>query len=141
MPRGTSTDPVVAAAQGRMSRVLRFAAVGGIGFLADAAMLAALLAATPAGPFLARLLSIGLALIVTWQLNRQLTFGPSSRGLLAEGTRYGSIGVFSSIANYLAYSALLLAIPGLPPLAALVFASLAVMALSYVCYSRLVFDR
>ena len=37
-----------------MSRVLRFALVGGIGFVADAAVLALLLATTPLGPFLSR---------------------------------------------------------------------------------------
>ena len=123
------------------SRILRFAIVGGIGFVADAAMLALLLAATPLGPFLSRLVSIGFGLTVTWLSNRHLTFQPSSRGLAAEGARYGSVGVTTSIVNYLIYGGLLLALPWLPPLVALVVASLVAMALSYLGYSRLVFDR
>ena len=124
-----------------MSRVLRFAVVGGIGFIADAAMLALLLAATPLGPFLARLASVGFALCVTWLCNRTVTFGASARGMVVEGARYGSVGVTTSIVNYLVYCGLLLAIPDIPVLVALALASLAAMALSYLGYSRLVFDR
>lgn len=124
-----------------MSRILRFAVVGGIGFVADAGMLALLLAATPLGPFLARLISICFGLIVTWLCNRTLTFEPSNRGMVREGARYGGVGIATSVVNYLVYSGLLLAVPWMPPLLALVVASLAAMALSYLGYSRLVFDR
>ena len=124
-----------------MNRILRFILVGGIGFVADAAMLALLLAVTPLGPFVARLVSIGFALCVTWLCNRTLTFRPSERGMLREGTRYGGVGIATSIVNYLVYGGLLLAVPSMPPLAAMVAASLAAMVLSYLGYSRLVFDR
>jgi putative flippase GtrA len=124
-----------------MSRILGFVIVGGLGFVADAALLALLLAVTPLGPFTARLLSIGFALGVTWLCNRSLTFRPSGRGMLREGARYGGVGVATSILNYLVYSGLLLAVPSMPPLLALVLASLAAMVLSYLGYSRLVFDR
>ena len=124
-----------------LGRILRFVVVGGIGFVADAAMLALLLAATPLGPFVARLLSIGFGLTVTWLCNRTLTFRPSSRGMLREGARYGGVGITTSIVNYLVYGVLLLAMPSMAPLLAMVVASLAAMALSYLGYSRLVFDR
>lgn len=124
-----------------MSRILSFVLVGGIGFAADAAMLVLLLAVTPLGPFTARLLSMGFALGVTWLCNRTLTFRPSGRGLLREGARYGGVGVATSIVNYLVYSGLLLAVPSILPLVALVLASLSAMVLSYLGYSRLVFDR
>lgn len=125
----------------RSHRILRFTVVGGIGFVADAAMLALMLAATPLGPFVARLISIGFGLTVTWLCNRTLTFQPSSRGMLSEGARYGGVGITTSVVNYLVYSVLLLAMPWMAPLLALVIASLAAMALSYLGYSRLVFDR
>jgi len=124
-----------------MSRILRFVIVGGIGFVADAGVLALLLSFTPLGPFVARLVSIGVALGVTWLCNRTLTFQPSQRGMLREGARYGGVGITTSIVNYLVYSGLLLAVPSMPPLAAMVVASLAAMVLSYLGYSRLVFDR
>ncbi|CDX16106.1 conserved membrane hypothetical protein [Mesorhizobium sp. ORS 3324] len=124
-----------------MSRLARFVLAGGIGFVADAAALWLLLSITPLGPLAARVLSIGFALCVTWQINRHLTFSPSSRGLAQEGVRYGGVGIATSVVNYLVYCASLLALPALPPLAALAFASLVAMALSFLGYSRLVFDR
>ena len=124
-----------------MQRIVRFVFAGGVGFVADAAALWLLLSITPLGPFIARILSIGFALSVTWLLNRQLTFSPSSRGIAQEGVRYGSVGIATSIVNYLVYSAILLTLSAMPPLAALAIASLIAMALSFLGYSRLVFDR
>lgn len=124
-----------------MQRLVRFAFAGGIGFVADAAVLWLLLAVTPLGPFVARMLSIGFALCVTWQLNRHLTFSPSNRGMAQEGARYGGVGIATSVVNYLVYSAMLFAVPATPPLAALAVASLVAMTLSFLGYSRLVFDR
>jgi putative flippase GtrA len=124
-----------------MGRLIRFILTGGIGFVADAAALWLLISVTPLGPLSARVLSIGFALCVTWQINRHLTFSPSSRGMAREGARYGGVGIATSIVNYLVYCALLLALPALPPLAALAVASVVAMALSFLGYSRLVFDR
>ncbi|TPI43517.1 GtrA family protein [Mesorhizobium sp. B3-1-6] len=124
-----------------MGRLVRFILTGGIGFVADAAALWLLLATTPLGPIAARVLSIGFALCVTWQINRHLTFSPSSRGLAQEGARYGGVGIATGIVNYLVYCALLFALPALTPLAALGVASVVAMTLSFLGYSRLVFDR
>ncbi|RWF48627.1 MAG: GtrA family protein [Mesorhizobium sp.] len=124
-----------------MQRVVRFVFAGGIGFVADAAALWLLLDVTPLGPFVARMLSIGFALCITWQINRHLAFSPSSRGVRQEGARYGGVGVATSIVNYAVYSAVLLVLPAAPPLAALAIASLVAMTLSFLGYSRLVFDR
>ena len=124
-----------------MSRLVRFALTGGIGFVADAAALWLLLSTTPLGALSARVLSIGFALCVTWQINRNLTFAPSSRGVAQEGARYGGVGIATSIVNYLVYCALLFALPALPPLVALAAASIVAMTLSFLGYSRLVFDR
>ena len=124
-----------------MSRFGRFLIIGGLGFLADAAVLWLVLRLTPAGPLAARVVSIAAALAVTWQLNRHLTFGPSSRSVAMEGARYGGVGAATSIVNYLSYAAALWAIPSLPPLAALAIGSAVALAFSFVGYSRLVFDR
>jgi len=124
-----------------VARLARFAFAGGIGFVADAAALWLLIHTTPLGPLAARVLSIGFALCVTWQINRHVTFSPSSRGIAREGARYGGVGIATSIVNYLVYCAVLIAMPAVPPLAALAFASLVAMALSFLGYSRLVFDR
>lgn len=127
--------------QSGMKRIVRFVFAGGIGFGADATMLAILLAITPLGPFAARLFSIGAALATTWFLNRHLTFGPSNRRIAVEGARYGSVGIATSMVNYLAYSLILLGLPATPPLLALGVASLIAMTLSFLGYSRFVFDK
>jgi putative flippase GtrA len=124
-----------------MKRLVSFIVAGGVGFGADAAALWLLLTLTPLGPFVARIISIGLALCATWLINRHLTFSPSSRGMAREGARYGGVGIATSIVNYLVYCAILFTVPALPPLAALAAASLVAMTLSFLGYSRLVFDR
>lgn len=122
-------------------QVARFLLTGGLGFLADAGALALLLAWTPLDPFSARVVSIGFALTVTWLVNRNFTFRPSSRGLVREGARYGGVGIGASLVNYVAYAGALALVPRLPPLAALAFGSAVAMTASWFGYSRLVFDR
>lgn len=122
-----------------MRKLLRFAIAGGIGFIVDAALLALLLHITPLGPFIARLIAIAVAMVVTWMFNRTFTFGKSQHSLAVEGFRYGSVGITSAIVNYGLYAALLLTIPALQPLAALVLATAASMFFSFFGYSRFVF--
>ena len=124
-----------------MTRFLRFLAIGTVGFVADAGMLGALLVWTPLGVYSARIVSIAFALLVTWLLNRLITFGPSSRHVAVEGARYGGVGIATSVINYLAYSAFLWAMPDTPVIVALVLASVVALAFSFLGYSRLVFDR
>jgi putative flippase GtrA len=104
-------------------------------------MLYLLLNTTTLGVISARVGSIAFALLVTWQLNRWLTFGPSSRHVAVEGARYGGIGMATSVVNFVVYSAVLWAAPGLTVFVALVIGSLAALAFSFFGYSRLVFDR
>jgi putative flippase GtrA len=102
-------------------------------------VLAALLQLTPLGPFLARLIAIAVAMAATWGFNRTFTFDRSGRSLAAEGFRYGSVGITTAFLNYGLYSALLIAVPGLQPLAAMVAATAASMVFSFFGYSRFVF--
>lgn len=124
-----------------MNRIAAFVLAGGMGFATDAAILYLLTAPGGVDPLLARLASFSAAVCVTWAINRYLTFGPSQRSLAQEGARYGVVAIAVGLFNYLAYAGLLLAIPGLPPLAALAVASAAAMALSFLGYSRLVFGQ
>lgn len=124
-----------------MKRIASFGFVGAIGFVVDAAALALILMSLAMDPFVARLLSMAIALTATWLLNRALTFGASDRPMAVEGVRYGGVGILSGIVNYLVYSTALLILPSLHPLLALVAGSGAAMVFSYLGYSRLVFDR
>jgi putative flippase GtrA len=122
-----------------VKKLLRFGIAGGLGFIVDAGVLALLLHTTPLGPFLARLIAIALAMVTTWVFNRTFTFEKSGDSLAAEGFRYGSVGITAALVNYGLYSALLLTMPDLQPLAAMVFATAASMFFSFFGYSRFVF--
>lgn len=124
-----------------MKRLAAFAIAGGAGFLVDAAVLYLLLVFTPLDPFSARVIAIAMAMGVTYAINRSVTFGPSGRPIVAEGARYGGVGIASAVLNYAIYAGALLIVPSLPPLAALVIASGLATAFSYFGYSRFVFGR
>ena len=60
--------------RGKAGRFVKFCAVGGIGFLADATLLLLLTRSHLAGPILGRLVSFSVAVAVTFELNRRWTF-------------------------------------------------------------------
>jgi putative flippase GtrA len=124
-----------------MKKLFRFLVAGGIGFVVDAGILLLLLRFTPIGPFGARAIAIPSALLATWFLNRNFTFGHSERSLAVEGFRYGSVGFTSALLNYALYSSLLVSEPTLRPIIALILASAAATAFSFFGYSRFVFRR
>ena len=124
-----------------MKRFGWFIVAGSLGFAADASMLTLLLAVTPLGPLVARIIAILFALTITWSFNRSLTFGKSRYPVLLEGARYGGVGLVSALVNYAIYALVLLALPSTYPLAAVVVASIGAMAFSWAGYSRFVFQK
>jgi putative flippase GtrA len=122
------------------ARFLRFALVGGVGFLIDVGLLAALYHGAELDPFSARAISIATAAFSTWRLNRRITFGASASRQTTEGFRYAVVAAMTAALNYILYTLLLTLWPSLPPVAALVVATLAAMSVSYVGYSRFVFQ-
>ena len=123
-----------------LARFLRFAAVGGTGFVVDAGLLAILHHGMGLDPFTARLISICIAALTTWRLNRGLTFGASGTSQAAEGLRYAIVAALAAALNYLLYAAALMVRPDLPPVAVAVGATIAAMGFSYAGYSRYVFQ-
>ncbi|OLP45310.1 GtrA family protein [Rhizobium oryziradicis] len=124
-----------------MKKLIRFALVGTAGFAVDAGVLWLLMHLTPLGAFTARIFAIATAMFTTWMLNRTFTFGASARTIIAEGFRYGSVGIVSALVNYAIYAGLLLAMPALSPFVALIAACLAAMVFSFLGYSRFVFGE
>lgn len=122
-----------------VERFLRFAVVGGTGFVIDAGLLALLHHGAGLDPFSSRLVSISVAAFSTWRLNRIVTFGASQSSQASEGLRYATVAGLTACFNYLVYAATLIVWRDLPPLAAAVFATVAAMGLSYLGYSRFVF--
>lgn len=124
-----------------LRKLFWFAFAGGTGFLVDAGSLSLIIWLTPIGPFVARVLSIAIAMAYTWAINRTLTFGRSGRNLASEGARYGLVGVVAALVNYGTYSACLLIWPPLWPVIAAAIGSGVAMVFSYLGYSRFVFGR
>lgn len=122
-----------------MRKFAAFAVTGGLGFAADFAVLALATAYLGMNPYIARVLSVAVAMMLTWFLNRNYSFGASSAPVVVEGLRYGSVGLTASVVNFLIYGTLIALVPAMPPLLALVFASAAAMAFSWLGYSRFVF--
>lgn len=119
-------------------KFLRFALIGGLGFVVDAGLLLALIGAG-SGPFIARIASLLAAMLVTWRLNRALTFGASHDGAIREGLRYLAVAASVAVLNYAIYAGLLLGIPACPPLLATAFSTGACMLISFAGYGRFAF--
>ena len=123
-----------------LSQFGRFAIVGGLGFIVDSCFTLALIH-RGTDPYTARVFAIALAMMVTWRLNRALTFEARGSDQAAEGIRYFTVAIIAAVLNYIIYSGLLLSIPAMPPLLAIVVAIGSVTMLSFVGYRHLVFKR
>lgn len=123
----------------RLRKLACFVVAGASGFAADAGLLHLLITYSEIGPYLARLFSMAIAMMVTWQINRNFTFEGSGRTAVDEGVRYTFIGILGALLNYAVYATLIFSIPLMQPVAAVVAASLAAMIFSYFGYSRFVF--
>ena len=90
-----------------IAQMLRFGAVGGVGFVVDGGLLW-LLIGLEFNPYLARALSFPLAVVVTWALNRNWTFR-TTRDASKKGQfrRYFGVQIIGSLTNYLIYSAVI----------------------------------
>ena len=119
-------------------KFLRFVLIGGLGFLVDAGLLLALIGAG-LDPFLSRLVSIGAAMLITWRLNRVLTFGASHDGAVREGLRYLTVAVSVALLNYGIYAGILLVFQSCPPLLATAISTGTCMLVSFAGYGRFAF--
>ncbi|MDR3376430.1 MAG: GtrA family protein [Ancalomicrobiaceae bacterium] len=137
-----AATPPTPARRSTARRIAGFAVVGFIGFGSDAAVTLCLIG-LGFNAFLGRALAILLAMATTYLLNRTLTFRDSAdhdpARIAGEATRYILVAVGSAIFNWLVYSAALVAVPGLPPIVAIVMGSAAAMVASYLGYSRYAF--
>ena len=73
----------------KLPRPLRFLAVGGLGLLTDISIFTLILMHWP-HPLLARVLSLGVATLVTWRLNRAFTFDEVGHRPSKEALRYAA---------------------------------------------------
>lgn len=150
----TDTD-IRPAPLARLKRYISFAVSGGTGFVVDISVLNLFAFGFGLDPYLSRVIAIGVAMMVTWQINRHVTFRDqvkrgSARDLAAEGGRYVVVAVVAAAVNWAIYAATIWTVPvaapqlarligeGLPSFGAFVGSGIA-MIVSYLGYSRFAF--
>jgi putative flippase GtrA len=111
-------DPLRALAE-HLPRPLRFLGVGAIGLTTDICVFTILIGYAPR-PLLMRLFSLALATLVTWRLNRALTFDESGRRQGDEAMRYAAVTAASQGTSYAVFAALVLTVSAALPQAALI---------------------
>ena len=102
----------------RLPRPLRFLGVGGFGLLTDLCVFTAI-TAYGLHPLMARIFSLAAATLVTWRLNRALTFDRSHRHQGDEATRYAVVTVTAQGTSYTIFALLILTVMAAHPQGAL----------------------
>lgn len=125
-----------------MMRLIRFACVGGIGFVVDASILTLLVNGVDWGVFKARALSFCAAVTCTWYVNRRWVF-VGTRRLRDEYSSYFLVQIIGAGLNLCIYVALIKLLPVLATAPIVPLAAGAALALlfNYFAAARLVFSR
>lgn len=126
------------------TRLTRFILAGSSGFTADALLLSALVSWFGWSPYLARALSFSVAMLITWYLNRTMTFGDRPKaGVGSELARYALVQVGGVVVNYGVFAAVvaLSARAERWPLIALFPAAAAAMGFTYIGMHYFAFPR
>lgn len=113
-----------------LPRPLRFLGVGGLGLLTDLSVFTAV-AAHDVSPLLARVVSLAIATLVTWRLNRALTFDRSHRRQGEEAIRYTAVTVVAQGTSYAVFAAFVLLARTWLPQAALLIGAAAGAVIAY----------
>lgn len=92
-------------------------------------------------PLAARPLAIAVAMVVSWLVNRRITFAMPGPPTLREYARFAAVSWSAQAVNYLVFGAILIGRPATPVLLALVLASLVAMFVSYFGFRHAVFSH
>jgi putative flippase GtrA len=114
----------------RLPRPLRFIAVGCIGLATDLCMFTLITAFIPY-PLAVRVVSLVVATLVTWRLNRAITFARSHRAQHEEAVRYAIVTAVAQGTSYAIFATLVLTVLGWLPHAALMCGAAAGAIVSY----------
>jgi putative flippase GtrA len=129
VPAGADHDPVRRLVE-ILPRPLRFLGVGGLGLVTD---LAIFTIAIDHGlhPLVARLVSLAIATLVTWRLNRALTFDRSGRHAADEAMRYAAVAASAQVVSYGLFAVLVVTVLAALPQLAVLIGSAAGAVVSY----------
>lgn len=125
-----------------LGRLSSFAAVGGLGFIIDAAILSLLVHVAGWPHYTARAVSFTGAVSVTWYCNRRWVFARTSNGAREYGAYFGvqTIGAIVNLGTYALVIALFPTLARTPVVPLAIGAGLALLV-NYSGAARWVFDR
>jgi len=107
-----------------------FVAAGVAALIVDLSILNGLLAmSVPA--LLARPISIAVAMVVSWWINRTITFAVTAPPSVSEFARFAGVSWVAQAINYAVFAALLLSFPAISASAAVIVASAVSMVAAY----------
>jgi putative flippase GtrA len=118
-----------------------FLLAGALALITDGLILEILIRMAAFNALTARPFAIAVAMMVSWLVNRRVTFAVRASPNLREFGRFAAVSWTSQAVNYLLFASVLVARPATPPLLALVFASLAAMFVSYFGFRYRVFHN
>jgi len=108
-----------------------FVLAGLLALATDAAVLEGLHRAFGISPYLARIPGIATAMVVSWLVNRTITFAVRTPPKLGEFGKFAAVSWLAQTVNYFVFAAILYLSPEISPTVALIFASLVAMFVSY----------
>lgn len=108
-----------------------FLLAGVCALIIDTAILALLTRIAGIGPLLARPFGIACAMVVSFLINRSVTFQAPGRPSFVEFSRFAGVSITSQIVNYATFALLLVTFPRLVPEIALFLACFVSMFVSY----------
>ncbi|HWV40278.1 GtrA family protein [Pseudorhodoplanes sp.] len=114
----------------RLPRPARFLGVGGLGLITDLGSFTLVLNLGIPG-LIARIVSLALATLVTWRLNRALTFDRSGRRQHREAVRYAAVTAAAQGTSYAIFAILTLTLLSRHPQAAIVIGAACSALISY----------
>lgn len=119
-------------------RPLRFLAVGGLGLITDLGIFTAIPMHFDR-PLAVRIISLACATLVTWRLNRALTFNASGRSQRDEAFRYAGVTAISQGTSFALFTLLVLTVFAWLPQAALLAGAAAGAVVGYAGHSLVAF--
>lgn len=119
----------------------RYCVVGALGFVADWAVLQAMVQLTGADPVVGRVVSVVVALTTTWGLHRWFTFAVIGRPNFLEWTRYMLSNAVGALTNFSVYTGMILMWPGLGLTIPLIVSSIVALTVNYAGAAYFVFKH
>jgi putative flippase GtrA len=118
-----------------------FVLAGVLAFATDAGVLKLLTATTALGPFVARPIAIILAMMVSWGINRTITFAESKPPSWSEFVKFAAASFGGQVINYLVFAAILTLRPATDTTLAIAAASGVAMFAAYAGFRFGVFAK